>query len=200
MPRKIHRLSTFILSLAAAGLLMSCGGGSIGESASTVTLTDPLVGVPSGTTPMTGDPTAETPVCSYHAVHVTVRVVRAHQSSSASASDAGWLERILPEPQKINLLDLSRAVLEDLVQSPLLPETYQQVRFLLEPNSPDGLYNFVMLDSTTAAALATPSGVETGVKLVIKEDSFDAQDILQFDPCKAVVVREDGGYGLKPVL
>jgi hypothetical protein len=134
---------------------------------------------------------------------VTVRKVRVHSSSSASDTDAGWTDITLNPARKINLLNLTNGVLDNLGQTPLAAGHYTQLRLVLDPNNGAGLANSVVPVGGVETALVTPSAVQSGIKLVHEFDvpSGGRVDlVLDFDACKSVVVRGDGTYALMPVI
>jgi hypothetical protein len=174
-------LLTVFMTLVMAG----CGGNSTGTGTLGVSLTD-------------------APACGFDAVNVTVSKVRVHQSSSASDNAAGWSEIILNPARKINLLDLNNGALEYLGETPLAAGHYTQLRLVLAADSGGALANSVVPSgSTSEIALDTPSGMQSGLKLI---DGFDVREgervdlMLDFDACKSVITRGNGSYGLKPVM
>ena len=154
----------------------------------------------------------DNPACGFDQVNVTVSKVRVHQSATASDHDAGWTEITLNTPRKINLLDLNDPTQPDLAllslgDTPLAAGHYTQVRLVLVPNSnnpnPPFANSVVLSGTTTEIALATPSGIQTGIKLIHQFDVAAGQRVdlvLEFDACKSVVARNDGTYGLQPVI
>lgn len=145
----------------------------------------------------------DAPACGFSAVNVTVVKVRVHQSSTASDTDPGWADLTLNPARKINLLNLTNGVLEDLGQIPLPPGHYTQVRLVLDPNTGAGLANSVVPASGVEAPLITPSAVQSGIKLINEFDVPSGQRVdlvLDFDACKSIVTRGNGTYSLKPVI
>ena len=183
---KSKSLAWLTASLLAL-LVTGCGGGGGGGSAPGtlgVSLTD-------------------APACGFDAVNVTVVKVRAHQSSSASDTDAGWADITLNPARKINLLDLSNGVLDKLGETPLAAGHYTQLRLVLDPNTAAGLANSVVPTGGVETALVTPSAVQSGIKLVNEFDVASGQRVdlvLDFDACKSIVKRGNGTYALKPVI
>ncbi len=187
------RTLSLVASLSAAGLLAACGGGGGGGGAAapgtlSVAMTD-------------------APACGYDAVYVTVRKVRVHQSSSAGDGEGGWTDITLPVPKKINLLDLTNGVLEELGQVSLPAGHYTQLRLVLDPNNGNSMANSVVLTTepanTTQISLDTPSAVQSGIKLNNEFDVLSDQRVdlvLDFDACKSIVTKGNGGYALKPVI
>ncbi|MBI3527243.1 MAG: DUF4382 domain-containing protein [Betaproteobacteria bacterium] len=166
--------------------MTGCGGGS-GSSSGTmgVSLTD-------------------APACGFDAVNVTVRKVRIHQSSVAPDSSDGWTDITLNPARKINLLDLNNGVLESLGETPLTVGHYTQLRLVLAANTGQPIANSIVLSGTTTEIpLATPSAVQSGIKLVNSFDVASGQRtdvVLDFDACKSIVTRGNGMYALKPVI
>jgi len=174
------------VSLAAASLLSACdwegGSSASGQGTLSVSLTD-------------------APACGFDQVNVTVSKVRVHKNADASENDAGWSDIVLSQPTRINLLDLTNGVLQTLGQTTLPAGHYTQIRLVLDGSDP--LANSVLPSGGTEVALATPSALQSGIKL---NGQFDVAansmtDIaLDFDACKSVVKRGNGGYDLKPVI
>jgi hypothetical protein len=187
------RTLSLVASLSAAGLLTACGGGGSGTP-------------PPGTL---GVSMTDAPACGYDAVNVTVRAVRVHQSSSAGAGEGGWVDITLPVPKKINLLNLTNGVLEELGQTSLAAGHYTQLRLVLDPNNGNGNGNANSVILTTLPAniteisLDTPSAVQSGIKLTKEFDVLSNQRVdlvLDFDACKSIVTKGNGAYALKPVI
>ncbi|OGB26745.1 MAG: hypothetical protein A3I66_21535 [Burkholderiales bacterium RIFCSPLOWO2_02_FULL_57_36] len=186
------RTLSLVASLSAAGLLAACGGGGGGSSP------------PPGTL---GVSMTDAPACGYDAVNVTVRAVRVHQSSSAGENDGGWATITLPVPKKINLLNLTNGVLEELGQTSLAAGHYTQLRLVLDPNNGNSMANSVILTTTptntTEISLDTPSAVQSGIKLTNQFEVLSNQRVdlvLDFDACKSIVTKGSGAYALKPVI
>jgi len=180
-------LMASLLTVFVAG----CGGGGGGDAA------------PAAGTGTLGVSLTDAPACGYDAVNVTVVKVRAHQSSSASDTDAGWTDITLNPARKINLLGLTNGVLDNLGETPLAAGHYTQLRLVLDPNTAVGLANSVVPTGGVETALVTPSAVQSGIKLVNEFDVASGQRVdlvLDFDACKSVVKRGNGTYALKPVI
>lgn len=184
-----RRNISLVASLSAAGLLAACGGGG-GESAQTqgtlsVAMTD-------------------APACGYDAVNVTVNKIRVHKSTSADDGEAGWSEITLSPARKINLLNLTNGVLEELGQTRLATGHYTQLRLVLDPNNGTSKANSIVLTGTTTEiALDTPSAVQSGLKIGHEFDVATEQQVdlvLDFDACKSIVTKGNGNYALKPVI
>ena len=181
-------LKLALTTLAVAGLA-ACGGGG-GNSADSGTLRLALTDAPS---------------CGYDAVNITVVKVRVHQSSSAGDNDSGWSEIVLNPARRLNLLNLTNGVLDELGQTPLPTGKYTQLRLVLADNGvATPLANSVIPTGGAEVALRTPSGQQSGVKANINIDVAAnklADFVLDFDACKSVVVAGNSGqYLLKPVV
>ncbi len=181
------------LVAAVAAVLAACGGGGSsspaqGSGTLRVALTD-------------------APACGYDEVNVTVERVRVHRSSTAGDDDAGWSEVVLNPARKINLLDLTNGVLEELGQTELPAGTYSQLRLQLAGNGAGAPYaNSLVLSGGDGSEipLDTPSAQQSGLKmnlgLTVQPDEL-ADVVLDFDACKSVVKRGNSGrYNLKPVV
>ncbi len=177
-------------ALAATTLLVAaCGGGGSGsrEGALAVRLTDGQS-------------------CSYKEVFVTIEGVRVHRSASAADGDGGWEELVLATPLRIDLMTLRNGVFENLGTLPLEAGDYQQVRLVLAANAGGGapFANQLTLEDDSVVALRTPSAQQSGLKLNVHmtiEPGETAELVLDFDPCKSVVMAGNSGmYLLKPVI
>ena len=184
-------------ALVLAAFLVACGSSDNGGSAAapgsmSVSLTD-------------------APACGFDEVNVTVSKVRVHQSSSADDKTAGWTDINLDPPRKINLLDFNDPTqpihVQPLGLTPLEPGHYTQLRLVLvansnNPNQP--LANSVVLSGTNnEIPLDTPSGIQSGIKLINQFDVASGQRVdllLDFDACKSIVLTGNGTYKLKPVI
>jgi hypothetical protein len=192
MSMKKRNPAVHLLALATTALLAACGGGG-GSATATV---------PQGTLRMA---LTDAPSCGYDHVYVTVDRVRVHQSGGAEDSEGGWQEIALATPKRLDLLDLTNGVLEELGQTELPAGTYNQVRLVLVENSAsDPLANAVQPTGAALVPLRTPSGQQSGLKL---KSTFEvaadglADLVLDFDACRSVVKAGNGGnYNLKPVL
>ncbi len=117
---------------------------------------------------------------------------------------AGSISTLNPA-RKVNLLNLTNGVLEDLGQTSLPAGHYTQLRLELAANSGTNFANSVVLasDPNKEIALDTPSAVQSGIKLVNEFDVAPGQHVdlvLDFDALKSVVARGNGTYSLKPVI
>jgi len=185
-------------ALVLAAFLVACGSSDNGGSAAapgsmSVSLTD-------------------APACGFDEVNVTVNKVRVHQSSSADENAAGWTDITLNPPRKINLLDLNdptqpNFALLTLGETPLAAGHYTQLRLVLVANSNNlnqPLANSVVLSGTnTEIPLDTPSGIQSGIKLIHQFDVASGERVdllLDFNACKSIVQTGNGTYKLKPVI
>lgn len=185
MNTKLTRFGLAASAAVAAAALVACGGGSQSTGTLGVSMTD-------------------APACGFDAVNVTVQKVRVHQSATASENDSGWTDITLNPARKVNLLDLTNGVLMSLGEVPLPTGHYTQLRLVLDPNTGNAMANSVVPTGGTEVSLDTPSGVQTGIKLV---NQFDVKEnervdlVLDFDACKSVVSKGGGNrYALKPVV
>lgn len=187
-------LKNFKLALGGVvfATLAACGGGGGGTAqvAETGTLRLALT---------------DAPACGYDSVNITVEKVRVHQSSSAGDSDSGWSEVVLNPSRRINLLNLTNGVLDELGQTPLPTGKYTQLRMILAENTgANPLANSVKPTGSAEVALKTPSGQQSGVKTNINIDIAAnklADFVLDFDACKSIVSAGNSGqYLLKPVV
>jgi hypothetical protein len=150
------------------------------------------------------------PACGFDEVNVTVSNVRVHQSGSADTKGGGWADITLNPPRKINLLDLNdptqpNFALESLGETPLPAGHYTQLRLGLVSNTGNQpLANSVVLSGTnTEIALDTPSGIQTGIKLIHQFAVGPGQRtdlLLDFDACKSIVQTGSNTYKLQPVI
>ncbi|HTT11751.1 MAG TPA: DUF4382 domain-containing protein [Burkholderiaceae bacterium] len=145
----------------------------------------------------------DAPACGFDEVNITVDRVRVHASSTADDSSSGWHDLVLAPARKVNLLDLTNGVLEELGEMALPGGQYTQLRLVLRPDSGGVLANSVVPTGGTEQPLDTPSATQSGLKLI---HSFTvppgglADVVLDFDACKSIVRRGNGSYGLKPVI
>lgn len=180
------------LGLLAALLISACGGGGGGA--------DPVSGQGTLRVALT-----DAPSCGYDEVNVTVERIRVHQSSTAEDDEGGWQELVLSPGRRVNLLDLTNGVLEELGSTPLPAGRYTQLRLVLADNGgADPLANSVLPTGGSETPLQTPSAQQSGLKLPVDiEVGADevADVVLDFDACRSVVrAGNSGRYLLKPVL
>lgn len=185
--KKMHA-PILIAGLSGAVLLAACGGGGGDTTTAAGTLKVSLT---------------DAPACGFDKVFVTVSKVRVHKVGDAAEGESGWSEIVLTAPRKIDLLNLVSGKLEDLGQTSLPAGTYNQIRLVLVPNSGIAMANSIVPTGGTEIALATPSGVQSGIKLngsIEVTGGATTEIALDFDACKSIVTRGNGSYGLKPVI
>jgi hypothetical protein len=192
--RRWWSASRWLAVAGAAAALSACGGGGGSDAG------------PAGATGTLRLALTDAPSCYAH-VYVTVQKVRVHQSATASDSDVGWSELVLPTPERIDLVNLSNGVLQELGTMPLPAGHYQQVRLVLADNATTGgstTANAVQPNGGAETALDTPSAMQSGLKLNADFDVAAGQMadlVLDFDACKSVVQAGNSGkFILKPVI
>jgi hypothetical protein len=145
----------------------------------------------------------DAPSCGFDAVNITVSRVRVHASSTADDNAMGWHDLAVSPARKMNLLDLTNGVLEELGQIALPAGSYTQVRLVLQPNGGGTPSNSVVPTGGSEQALFTPSATQSGIKLIhpftVPAGGL-ADLVLDFDACKSIVERGNGTFGLKPVI
>lgn len=204
-----------ILSCVAAALfLVSCGSGTnstmMSAAAVNVSISDPATcGAPSG---------------QFSHVFVTITDVMIHQSATAAATDAGWVDltpNLKSAPVQTDLLGLAsnQCFLAMLGSTGIQPGTFQQIRVILADNSATvtgnkcgSTVNCVMMtsDSTnTPHPLLLSSEAQTGIKIPsgqIAGGQFtvaagENKDLnIDFNACASIVSQGNGQFRLKPVL
>jgi hypothetical protein len=143
----------------------------------------------------------DSPSCGYDHAFITV------DHLEISSDGSGWTSiQVSPSLGRIDLLGLNNGTLISLGQTPLTAGTYQQVRLVLAANGNTAPYanSVVLTGSATEIALATPSGQQSGYKIVgpftIAAGTM-ADLVLDFNACKSIVVAgSSGNYLLKPVV
>ncbi|MDE2260301.1 MAG: DUF4382 domain-containing protein, partial [Betaproteobacteria bacterium] len=174
--------------LLAGGLtlgLAGCGGGGSG-------------GASSGTLDML---LTDSPACGYDHVYITVDHVE------ISSDGNTWTTLAVNSTLgRIDLLNLTNGTLLSLGQAPLMAGTYQQVRLVLKANGSSAPWNnaLVLTGSASETALKTPSGQQSGYKIIgpfTVQAGTLADLVLDFNACKSIVVAgASGQYLLKPVV
>jgi hypothetical protein len=142
---------------------------------------------------------------SYEHVYITVEKVRVHTSAGAGEGDAGWQDLTLAQPKRVDLLNLTNGVLEELGSMPLPAGTYTQLRLVLADNAGSNPpANAVQPNNGALTALKTPSGQQSGIKLQTHftvEANKVVDLVLDFDACKSVVQAGRSGQDLlQPVI
>jgi hypothetical protein len=107
--------------------------------------------------------------------------------------------------KRVDLLELTNGLLEELGTTDLPAGSYSQVRLVLAPNTTADPYaNAVQPVGGTLQALKTPSAQQSGLKLKTNftvEEGQTTNLVADFDACKSVVVAgKSGQYILKPVV
>jgi hypothetical protein len=106
-------------------------------------------------------------------------------------------------PRRVNLLDLTNGVLEELGQIALPAGQYTQMRLVLQANGAGSPANSVVPVGGMEQPLDTPSAAQSGIKLIhpftVPAGGL-ADVVLDFDACKSIVRRGNGTFGLKPVI
>jgi hypothetical protein len=173
---------------------------------------------------MLSDPaTCQAPSGPYAHVYVTITDVQAHFSSTASATDSGWIDltpSLSKSPKQVDLLGLANnqcflATLGDSQE--IQAGSYQQFRIILAANSVS-ISNNACGSSANCVVLASDSSVhtlnlssesQTGIKIPsgqIASGSFNVaagqtRDLdIDFNTCESIVKEGNGQYRLKPVL
>lgn len=197
--KNYSRSLSWVMVLLATIFVAGCGSGGNGGGGGTASAQPGTVSVS-----MT-----DAPACGYDQVNVTVSKVRIHQSDTADDNTPGWTDITLNPARKINLLDLNDPTQQNfalltLGQTPLAAGHYTQLRLVLDRNTGQSLANSVVLSGTNnEIALDTPSGIQSGIKLInqFTVDSGQRVDLLlDFDACHSIVKTGNGKYILKPVI
>ena len=204
--------------LVAALVVAACNSGTVstasGMGTVSVMLSDPA--------------TCQAPAGPYSHVYVTITDVQANVSSTASATDSGWVDLTpnLPKnPQQIDLLGLASnqcflATLGDSLQ--LQAGSYQQIRVILASNSatlPSSISNacktagsancVVLASDSSVHTLQLSSEAQTGIKIPSGQIASGAFTIgagqtkdldIDFNTCESIVQEGNGQYRLMPVL
>jgi hypothetical protein len=200
-PKNYSKSLIGLMGLLLAGLVAGCGSGGNGGGGATAQPGTLSVSM------------TDAPACGYEQVNITVSKLRVHQSSSVDDPNAaGWTDITLNPARKINLLDLNdptqpNFALDNLGETSLAAGHYTQVRLVLVSNSgnpnPPFANSIVLEGQTQEIKLDTPSGVQSGIKLVNEFDVPSGQRVdllLDFDACKSIVQTGNGMYKLKPVI
>jgi hypothetical protein len=210
----IRRALFFLALPLIAGMWIACGG----NSSPAKTTSSAMASV----TTVLSDPTTCGPPNGIFAhVFVTVTDVKIHQSATAGANDAGWVD-LTPgiTPQTIDLLGNpnNQCFLAQLSNGSVALQagSYQQIRIMLagsgsnsscgnagpncvflaaDPNHPQPL----QLSSQDQTGIKIPSGQIAGGQFTIAAGQSKDLDI-HFDACDSIVIQGNGQYRLKPVL
>lgn len=177
-----------LLTVLSIITLTSCGGGSGSVSTGTlqVSLTDAVQQ-------------------NYSSVVIRIKQVKVVQNGNENArnNDRGLQVIATFDPPRV--VDIVRLrFLQEILGTAVVPAgTYTQVRLILEDNSDlNNPVNYVIPIGGTKKPLITPSGQESGVKVlgrfVVEEGVINAI-MIDFDPATAVVKDgSSGNYNLKP--
>lgn len=185
----------FLLAGLLAFQLPGCGGGGGGGVVSTPTGTLQV-----GLTDKNSD--------NYQNVVIAIREIRVVPAGRENAADNDPGLPVIAAfdpPYTVDILTLR--FVQDLLGSAVIPAgSYNQVRLILAPN-PNGAgaepLNYLTLktDPTTKIPLTTPSGQQSGLKVLgkytVRAGAINAI-LIDFDPNTAIVVRGNGDYNLKP--
>ncbi|MGA7828297.1 MAG: DUF4382 domain-containing protein [Geobacteraceae bacterium] len=195
MRRKFQKFIVLAGLILSAGLAISqlpgCSGS--GGSASTGTLQVALTDKQSD---------------DFQNVMVSIKEIRVVPAGKENAPDDDPGLPVIASfatPHQVDVLTLHFQ--QDILGTINLPAgTYNQVRLILEPN-PSGQgadpVNYLTLktDPTTKIPLKTPSGQQSGLKVLgkftVKPGVINAI-LIDFDPNTAIVKRGNGDYNLKP--
>lgn len=181
-----------LFAVAASAVLAACGGG--GDGAAPVPMGQLRVAL------------TDAPGCGFDQVNVTVERVRVHQSASAVDGEGGWTDiAVAGGSRRMDLLSLNNGVIAELGQVTLPAGQYQQIRLVLSRNvgGMGMMANSVMPTGMSEMPLDTPSGSQSGIKLIngfTVEPNKLTDVLLDFDACKSIVLRGNGTYGMKPVI
>jgi hypothetical protein len=133
------------------------------------------------------------PIAGYQEINVHIQTVEIK-------GDGGWITLGTPD-KTINLLNLVGGVDETLVSGATLPAgTYGQMRLLL------GSGNTVKLSDGTVQPLTVPSGLQTGLKLIVNFQVAPGttKDVwIDFDAAHSIQVVQAGASGqylLRPTI
>ena len=216
MGKMAGRLRVSMLLLGAVGAFMQlqgCGGG--GTSASPTML---QVGITNGSTASVAAAAAAaaSPVAAasqklsspatYSSIVLSIKgiqLVPTGQDPQTPAESAGLpVVPLANSPMSVDIANLT--YLQQLLgQAVIPPGTYNQVRLILSDNvSGQDPANYVILTgSNTKLPLTTPSGQQSGVKVLGKFEVTTGvinAIVLAFDPATAIVTTGNGSYILKP--
>lgn len=128
MPRTVCIL-LLLTALATAVFLTACGNGTKS------TMTAGTVNVQ-----ISDPPTCAAPQGEFSHVFVTITDVLIHQSATAAANDAGWVDltpNLKNTPMQVDLFGLAtnQCFLATLGSTGIQPGSYQQIRVILAPNN-----------------------------------------------------------------
>ena len=205
----------FLVLLSLVGIWIACGGG-------TKSTTTALPAMGNVITVISDPTTCGPPNGVFTHVYVTVTDVKIHQSATAGANDAGWVD-LTPgiTPQTIDLLGNAnnQCFLSQLSNGSVALQagTYQQIRIILAgsgnnsscgnagPNcvvlaadttqTPQAL----LLSSQDQTGLKIPSGQIAGGQFTVAAGQTKDLDV-HIDACASIIIQGNNKYRLKPVL
>ena len=179
-----HVVSILALAVAGGLALTGCGGGGDGGEGARGTLKVSITDQSS----------------LYAEVHIAIEEVRVVPAGGGQESTIATFD----PPRDVEILALSFQ--QELLGQALIPAgDYNQVRLVLAPNPAGGdpvNYLTLLSDPATKIPLRTPSGQQSGLKVVgqfqvVAEESNAI--LLDFNPDKAIVqAGNSGNYNLKP--
>jgi len=203
--------------VSVVAFFVSCSGSNTmltpGQATITVSLSDP--------------PSCMPPNGQFTHVFITVRSVQAHTNASATDSTPGWQElapQLANAPMQIDLFSKPQTtcILAQLGSASLPVGNYQQIRLLLESNTPaagaavpspnacaGNGFNCVVLSDNSIHELALSSQDNTGLKIppgqivggplqVSAGQSIDLN--IDFNACASILEEGNGTFRLKPTL
>jgi hypothetical protein len=183
----------WLVLLGVAAALVACGGGSSADQ-----VNPSLLQAPSADTS-----------CSFNHIYITVEKIRVRQGAAGPDDEKGWTDITLPAPRRIDLINLSGGLLQEVGAAPLPAGHYSDIRLVLASNGTTGtatLANAVQLSGgdLTLAPLSTPVG-QGGLKLQVDFDvaagQFADLVLAEFDPCQSIVrAGNSGRFVLKPEI
>ena len=218
MQSRTKAISLLILISLAVAFVAGCGSGMV-----TTANTNQLMGTVNSTV---SDP----PTCSrgtggtYQHVYVTIVDVKVHQSSTAGATDSGWIDlspSLASAPKQVDLLGTAstQCFLAQLGAQQIQAGAYQQIRLLLLANNNasqlstnacgPSAANCVVLANGSVKTLQLSSEAQTGIKIPSGQIAGGGFTVpagstvdlnIDFDACASIVVTGNGQYRLKPVL
>jgi hypothetical protein len=196
MRQQLNRIGLLAGSVLAAASLVACGGG--GDSSSSSPAPTPTATLGTLTVALT-----DAPACGFDAVNVTVNKVRVNKSEGATDTAGGWVDVTLNPARKINLLNLTNGLLDQLGTTSLEAGHYAELRLVLDANASGTANSVLPTGAKNEVALDTPSAVQSGIKVNGAFDVAAGQKtdiVLDFDACKSIVTKGNGKYALKPVI
>lgn len=169
----------FVISIGfAAGIILACGGSSSKSASGNGAMNVHLV---------------DGPIAGYQEINLHIQTVEIR-------GDGGWVTLGTPD-RTVNLLDLVGGVSETLAMGATLPAGhYGQMRLVL------GAGNTLRLADGSLQPLTVPSGMQSGVKLVVSFDvaAGTTKDVwIDFDAAHSIQVVQAGASGhylLRPTI